>query len=109
MEDSLGTVQSRLTSQDDSTIPTGERRPEGSGLDSEYGTLLYFLNSGGGYGAGGAEGRPTAGAMERKRDLDATWSELKATLQATLQARVAAFNEEVKKLGLEGIIVTPGR
>jgi hypothetical protein len=109
MEDSLGTVESRLTSQDDPRIPSGERRPEGSGLDSEYGTLLYFLNSGGGYGAGGAEGRPTAGAMERKRDLDATWSALKATLESSLEARVAAFNEEVKRLGLEGILVTPGR
>lgn len=104
MKNSFAPIEAELTATDDSTVPTGERRPKGGGLDREYSTLLYFVNSAGGYGAGGAEGRPTTGAMERKRDLDRIWEELRGRLQATLDSEVASFNTEVTKLGLEGIV-----
>jgi photosystem II stability/assembly factor-like uncharacterized protein len=104
----LGRVEGDLTSTDDPTVPTGVRRPEGGGLDREYGTLLNFLNSGGGYGPGGTEGRPTAGAMERKADLDRAWQELRERLETTLDAEISAFNTEVARLGLEGIVIREG-
>ena len=104
LEKALAPLEARLTSQDDPSVPTGEEPPQGAGLDSEYRTLLYYLNSGGGYGAGGAEGRPTSGAMERKAELEAAWREIRARLEPTLESGVAAFNEEVARLGLEGIV-----
>jgi hypothetical protein len=90
---------------DDSSVPTGVRRPRGAGLDREYGTLFYYLNSRGGYGGGSTEGRPTAGAMERKRDLDRTWSQVRTSLETLLDREVAAFNGEVARLGLGGIVL----
>lgn len=108
MEEELAPLEARLTSPHDPKIPTGQKRPEGAGLDSEYGTLLYYLNSGGGYGAGGAEGRPTAGGLERKADLDAVWREVRSSLEQALEAGVGAFNREVTRLGLEGIVISAG-
>ena len=78
---------------------------EGGGLDREYSALFGHLNSGGGYGAGGTEGRPTAGAMEKKGELDRIWGELQPRLQRTLDAEVEAFNAEVERLGLVGIVI----
>lgn len=101
----LRVFEAELTSVDDPTVPTGEKRPEGGGLDRELSALLYHLNSGGGYGAGGAEGRPTAGAMEKKRDLERSWSDLRSRMERALEAEVQAFNEEVTRLGLVGIVV----
>jgi hypothetical protein len=108
MKSQLSPLEAELTSMDDPTVPTGEQRPRGGGLDREYSTLFYFVNSGGGYGAGGAEGRPTAGAVERKRDLDQIWGPLQRRLQDTLESEVAAFNAEVARLGLEGIVIGRG-
>jgi photosystem II stability/assembly factor-like uncharacterized protein len=101
----LASLEAELTTTDDASVPTGVRRPRGAGLQQEYGTLLYHLNSGGGYGAGGTEGRPTAGAMERQADLDRMWSGVRTRLEAFLEAEVAAFNAEVRRLGLEGIVL----
>lgn len=108
MERELAPLEARLRSQDDPAVPTGERAPKGSGLEDEYGTLLYYLNSGGGYGAGGAEGRPTAGALERKADLEASWAEIRTQLEPALASGVRAFNEEVTRLGMEGIVMKQG-
>ena len=101
----LAAAEAELTTSDDPSVPTGLRRPRGAGLQQEYSTLLNHLNSGGGYGAGGTEGRPTAGALERKADLDRTWSEARGRLVALLEAEVAGFNAEVRRLGLEGIVL----
>ena len=97
--------EAELTSVDDPSVPTGVRRPEGAGLVQEYGTLMYYLNAGGGYGAGGAEGAPTAGALERKSDLDMVWSGISSRLDPLLTRLVADFNAEVERLGLVGIVV----
>jgi hypothetical protein len=108
MDDRLSPIEAILTSTDDPTVPTGEARPRGGGLDRDYGSLFGHLNSGGGYGAGGTEGRPTAGAMERKRDLDAIWADTGARLEAALAEEVARFNAEVSRLGLAGIVTGRG-
>jgi photosystem II stability/assembly factor-like uncharacterized protein len=65
--------------------PVGVR--EGDGLDRQYGTLLGFLNGGGGYGPGSAEGRPTLGALQRQRDLDRTWADVSQRLGVLLDRR----------------------
>jgi hypothetical protein len=108
MKAQLSPLEAQLTSTDDPAVPTGEQRPRGGGLDREYSTLFNFVNSGGGYGAGGAEGRPTSGAMERKRDLDQIWVPLQRRIQDTLESGVSAFNAEVARLGLEGIVIGRG-
>lgn len=108
MRTKLAPMEAALTAVDDPTVPTGTRRPVGGGLDREYSTLFYHLNSGGGYGAGGTEGRPTAGALERKSDLDAQWSDLRTRLNAVLEEEVSGFNEEVARLGLDGIVLRRG-
>ncbi len=87
---------------------TAEGEPglrEIDGLDAQYGRLMYQLNSWGGYGGGSSEGRPTAGMLERKADLDAEWSALRARLEAVLDEGVTAVNAEARRLGLEGILV----
>ena len=66
------------------------------------------MNSAGGYGAGGAEGLPTAGAIERKQDLDQIWEPLERDLQDTLESEISTFNAEVARLGLEGIVLAGG-
>ncbi|MCG6956916.1 MAG: glycosyl hydrolase [Gemmatimonadetes bacterium] len=99
----LEPLEARLTS-----MPDREDGSTEAGLQQEYGTLLYYLNSGGGYGGGSTEGRPTQGAMDRKHDLDAAWASLGIEAETSLRKSVAAFNAEVKRLGLEGIILTAG-
>jgi len=90
---------------DDPTVHTSVQRPEGGGLDREFGSLSYHLNSGGGYGAGGTEGRPTVGAMEKKQELELVWAQLKSRIETALEAETAAFNAEVARLGLVGIVI----
>ncbi|MFC1661000.1 WD40/YVTN/BNR-like repeat-containing protein [Gemmatimonadota bacterium] len=104
MEARLAPLEAELTSVDDPTVPTGQKRPQGGGLDREYRSLMNHLNSGGGYGPGSTEGRPTSGAMARKRELDGMWNRVRANLEEVLEAEVAAFNAEVARLGLEGIV-----
>ena len=101
-------LEAELTSVDDPSVPSGSRRPEGGGLDREYGTLSYYLNSGGGYGAGSTEGRPTAGALKRKEDLDGLWEEVRGRLNSLLESETSSFNEEVVHLGLQGILIRKG-
>ncbi|MFO7894714.1 MAG: hypothetical protein R6U63_13345 [Longimicrobiales bacterium] len=98
----LDAVQRELEGYETSAGQPGRRSIDG--LDDHYGRLMYQLNSRGGYGGGSTEGRPTAGMLERKADLDATWSELRVRIEAILDADVAAVNEEVERLGVEGIV-----
>ncbi len=107
LADSLAAELDRLE-----TRLAGERTDRGeaglrtlAGLEDQYGSLMYHMNSGGGYGAGAAEGRPTAGALERKEDLDREWSRVRDRLETVLGEDVARFNEEVRRLGLEGVVV----
>ncbi len=87
---------------------TSEGRPGRrsiDGLDDHYGRLMYQMNSRGGYGGGSTEGRPNVGMLERKADLDAMWSALRARIETVLHQDVPAVNEEVARLGVEGILV----
>jgi hypothetical protein len=90
-------LQRRLTSYRTDEGPSGVRTI--AGLDRQYGSLLGSLNSGGGYGAGSTEGPPTAGALQRKRDLDAQWGALSGSLADLLVEDLAALNVEVERLG----------
>ena len=90
-------LQSRLTSYRTDEGPSGGRSI--AGLDRQYGSLLGSLNGGGGYGGGSTEGRPTAGALQRKRDLDAEWGVLSQSLARLLEQDLAALNVEAERLG----------
>jgi hypothetical protein len=69
-------------------------------LAAQYGTLYGTLVGDGGYGAGSAEGRPTAGRYQRAADLDAQWTAVRARLDRVLVEDVARFNDEARRLGL---------
>lgn len=99
----LGAIDREMEGYETSEGEPGLRSIDG--LDDQYGRLMYQLNSWGGYGGGSTEGRPTAGMLERKSDLDAEWSALRSRLDAVLDEGVAAVNAEVRRLGLEGILV----
>jgi hypothetical protein len=43
--------------------------------------------------------------MARKGELDGLWSRVRAVLEEVLEAEVTAFNAEVARLGLEGIVI----
>lgn len=91
------------TLEDELTKPgTGLTAP--ARLDAQYVTLLNYLTGLGGYGAGSTEGRPTAGALERQRDLDREWATLRRRLAALLQSGLAALNAEMARLGVEAIV-----
>ena len=105
MEEAFSVLEGELTSVDDVTVPVWERPSQGGGLDLEYGALLNNLNSGGGYIAGSTEGRPTPGAIEKKRDLDLVWTQAKSLVEAALDTQTTAFNAEVSRLGLVGIVI----
>ncbi|HSW29830.1 MAG TPA: hypothetical protein VLH75_10150 [Longimicrobiales bacterium] len=96
----LAELEARLTSTERTDGSAGKRSV--AGLDRQYGALLNHLNSGGGYGPGSTEGRPTAGALQRQRDLDAEWSGLAARLAQVEERELAAFNAEVERLGGAG-------
>ncbi len=81
----LDAIEKELTLVPVEGGPAGVR--EGLGLDRQYGSLLGFLNGGGGYGPGSAEGRPTPGALQRQRDLNAAWTDVSARLRALLDVR----------------------
>jgi hypothetical protein len=91
------TLQRGLTSYRTDEGPSGLRSI--AGLDRQYGSLLGSLNGGGGYGGGSTEGPPTAGAVQRKHDLDAEWSVLSQSLTRLLEEDLAALNVEVERLG----------
>jgi hypothetical protein len=105
MEAAYAVLVGELTSVDDVTVPVWKRPSQGGGLDLEYGALRNNLNSGGGYTMGSTEGRPTTGAMEKKRDLELVWTEVKGRVESALDTRTTAFNAEVSRLGLVGIVI----
>jgi hypothetical protein len=93
----LERLQQQLTSHETDGGPPGLRTL--AGIDRQYSSLLGNLNGGGGYGGGSTEGAPTAGALERQRDLDAEWGVLSRGLARLLEAELAELNVEVERLG----------
>lgn len=96
-----GLIQSRSQSGQDPIRFAGQ-------LDNQLAELYGYVTGPGGYIAGGAEGRPTGGAMERLGDLQQTWAPLRARLQEIIDRDVVAFNALLQRLGL-GAIVVPRR
>ena len=94
---SLQEVRRELTSYETDEGPAGLRTV--AGLDRQYGSLLGHLNGGGGYGPGSTEGRPTAGALERKAELDAQWRELAQRLERLLKEELERLNAEARVVG----------
>jgi len=70
--------------------------------------LYGYVTGPSGYIAGGAEGLPTRGAMERLGDLQQAWSPLRSRLQEIIDKDLVAFNALLQRLGL-GAIVVPRR
>jgi hypothetical protein len=77
-------------------------------LDNQLAELYGFVTGPSGYIAGGAEGRPTRGAMERLADLQQVWAPLRAQLQQIIDRDLVAFNALLQRLGL-GALVVPRR
>ncbi|MFN0180546.1 MAG: VPS10 domain-containing protein [Gemmatimonadales bacterium] len=77
-------------------------------LVGHYNTLYNTLVGDGGYGSGSAEGRPTAGRLERKADLDPRWTEVRRQLDGVLATDLPPVNAEITRLGVGGV-VAPAR
>jgi hypothetical protein len=78
-------------------------------LVGQFNTLYNTLVTDGGYGSGSAEGRPSAGRLQRKRDLDPQWAALRARLEQVLREDLARFNTEVSRRGAAGVVVPTRR
>jgi hypothetical protein len=98
----IGVVEGELIQQKIVSNQDGLRFP--SRLDSQFGSLLGYLAGTGGYGPGSPEGRPTRGALERKQDLEREWGAVRARVDRALREDLAAFNAEVARLGLGGVV-----
>jgi len=96
-----GLIQSKSQSGQDPIRFAGQ-------LDNQLAELYGYVTGPGGYIAGGVEGRPTRGAMERLVDLQQTWAPLRTRLQEILDRDLVAFNALLQRLGL-GTIVVPRR
>ena len=70
-----------------------------AGLSGHYDALYGALVGDGGYGAGSAEGRPTAAVYQRKADLERQWQAVRAQVQALTTAELARFNAAAKARG----------
>jgi photosystem II stability/assembly factor-like uncharacterized protein len=100
------TLSARLTAVEEAlTQPrAGRGLAVPSQLDSQYGSLHGYLAGTGGYGPGSAEGRPPRGAYDRQRDLDREWAAIRARWDRVLREDLAAFNAEVARLQLGGVV-----
>jgi hypothetical protein len=78
-------------------------------LDNQYIELYNFVTGTDGYISGGPEGRPTAAARERFRDLNGEWRTLRERLRVILRDDLERFNELMRELGLPAVILQEGR
>lgn len=106
-------LAARLTGVEDGLIQSKSRSNQdpirfAGRLDNQLAELYGYVTGTGGYIAGGAEGRPTRGAMERLTDLQQTWAPLRARLQEVIDRDLPAFNALLQRLGL-GALVVPRR
>jgi photosystem II stability/assembly factor-like uncharacterized protein len=73
-------------------------------LDNQLSELYGNVTGTDGYIGGGPEGRPTRGALERMRDLNVQWNELRTRLDAVLTNDLAAFNAAVQAAGIPPVV-----
>ena len=78
-----------------------------AGLTGHYETLYGALVGDGGYGAGSAEGRPSAAVYQRTADLDREWHAVRARLQAVETGELARFNAAAKTRGAAELRLSP--
>jgi hypothetical protein len=78
-----------------------------AGLVGQYDALYSTLVGDGGYGAGSAEGRPTASRYQRKADLDRQWQALRMQLQAISASELKGFNDEARARGFPELRLSP--
>ena len=78
-----------------------------AGLSAHYDTLYGTLVGDGGYGAGSAEGRPTASRLLRKADLDRQWQSVRTRLQLIAGEELARFNAELRGRSLPELRLSP--
>jgi photosystem II stability/assembly factor-like uncharacterized protein len=93
-------IQSRSQSDQDPIRFAGK-------LDNQLAELYGNLTGVDGYIAGGADGRPTAGALERTRDLERQWAPLSARLREILDRDVPAFNDLAARIGVAPVVLPP--
>jgi hypothetical protein len=101
----LGAVETELTQ---TRSQSGQDPIRFAGrLDNQYAELYGNLTGVHGYISGGPEGRPTAGALERLRDLDRLWTPVATRLREILERDVPAFNALVTGAGVTPILLPP--
>nr|MCU0891702.1 hypothetical protein [Sandarakinorhabdus sp.] len=88
-------------------LPVAGQIGEPAGLSAHYAALYGTLVGDGGYGAGSAEGRPTASRFQRKADLDRQWDEVRTRLQALTAEELARYNAEARARGVPELRLTP--
>lgn len=88
-------------------LPVPGQIGEPAGLSAHYAALYGTLVGDGGYGAGSAEGRPTASRFQRKADLDRQWDEVRTRLQALTAEELARYNAQARARGLPELRLTP--
>ncbi len=74
-------------------------------LDNQYIALYENVTGADEYRYGGAEGKPTPGAYDRFKDLNALWTDLRARLQRVFDHDVAAFNQILQRIGVPAVAV----
>jgi hypothetical protein len=77
-------------------------------LDNQYVALYEYVTGVDGYRYGGAEGRPTQGAVDLFADLNLQWIDLRSQLMLILDTHVNEFNAMLQNNGVPGVTV-PGR
>ena len=88
-------------------LPITGQIGEPAGLCAQYDTLYAALVGDGGYGAGSAEGRPTASRYQRKADLDRQWQAARTRLALITAEELAHFNADARQRGLPELRLSP--
>ena len=74
-------------------------------LDNQWMELYRRVTGTDGYIAGGAEGAPHAGTLERLDDLLTEWEAVRVRYIDLLENELARFNEAVERLGLPAVVL----
>lgn len=88
-------------------LPVPGQIGEPAGLSAQYDTLYGTLVDDGGYGAGSAEGRPTASRYQRQADLDRQWQAVQTKLARIIAEELARYNAEARQHGQPELRLSP--
>lgn len=105
LDQRLGRLERRLT-QPASKSGQDPIRHAGM-LDNQWAELYGIITGTHGYISGGPEGAPTAGALERYRELSAEWERLRQEWLTIVTRDIEAVNAAVAGLRLPAILVPP--